>query len=171
MGGTITGKYHFSPCAYKWNIQRNVLLNFVEAVMDRYVCLITPNPPDFDPELLYRPFTTEVWASIFIILSLGVCFIFIHYFFFNNYNENKTSIQIIMMSFWFLFVLINAFYGGTLTMFFVAELTVPFNSLRDVLKAFPTWKLVMKAGNDIKYKEPALSVSGYQINMGSGHNY
>ena len=63
------------------------------------------------------------------------------------------------MSIWFLFVLINAFYGGALTMFFVAELKIPFNSLRDVLKIFPEWNFVLPADNIILIKEPALNVS------------
>ena len=63
------------------------------------------------------------------------------------------------MSIWFLFVLINAFYGGALTMFFVAELKIPFNSLRDVLKIFPEWNLVIEAGFTDMFKEPARNVS------------
>ena len=73
-----------------------------------------------------------------------------------------TSNQISIISFWFLFVLLNSFYGGALTMFFVAEITIPFNTIRDVLKVFPEWKVVVPAaGKQIIIVEPALNVSAY----------
>ena len=47
-------------------------------------------------------------------------------------------------------------------MFFVAEITIPFNTIRDVLKVFPEWKVVVPAaGKQIIIVEPALNVSAY----------
>ena len=75
-----------------------------------------------------------------------------------------TSNQISTFSFWFLFVLLNAFYGGALTMFFVAELSIPFNSVRDVLIKFPEWKLIMEETKRYLFiDEPALRVSTHKI--------
>ena len=39
------------------------------------------------------------------------------------------------------FVLLEAYYGGAMTMFFTSEITIPFKSLSDVMEAYPTWKL------------------------------
>ena len=76
-----------------------------------------------------------------------------------------TSNQISTFSFWFLFVLLNAFYGGALTMFFVAEISIPFNTMRDVVKIFPEWKLLVAETNKaIVITEQALSVSFTQLN-------
>ena len=63
--------------------------------------------------------------------------------------------SIIEVSLWFFFVLINAYYGGALTMFFVSEITLPFNTLRDVLKAFPSWNFVFIDGLESFLKLPA----------------
>jgi hypothetical protein len=41
------------------------------------------------------------------------------------------------------FVLLNAFYGGALTMFFTSEITIPFNNIYEVMRAYPSWNLRM----------------------------
>ena len=60
---------------------------------------------------------------------------------------------------WLFFVLINAFYGGALTMFFVSEVTLPFNTLRDALRVFPSWKIIYQSGNDAYFELPASQVN------------
>ena len=72
---------------------------------------------------------------------------------------NTTAFNIITTAGWFFFVLINAYYGGALTMFFVSEITLPFNTIRDALKAFPGWKIMYQAGNDAYFDIPASQVS------------
>ena len=57
---------------------------------------------------------------------------------------------------WFFFVLLNAYYGGALTMFFTSELPIPFNTIEDVMDAYPAWKLKMLAGNDVFFQYKAL---------------
>ena len=52
---------------------------------------------------------------------------------------------------WSFFVLINAYYGGALTMFFASEIALPFETLRDVLKAMPSWTLLVHDGNQVIY--------------------
>ena len=141
--------------------ERTKILSFVPAFIERFVCLIKPNPPKFDPGLLYRPFAKGVWICILISLSLASCIAIIPHIFIRGY-ENMTSNQISMISFWFLFVVLNSFYGGALTMFFVAEITIPFNTIRDVLRVFPEWKVLVPAlGKQIVIVEPALNVSAY----------
>ena len=51
---------------------------------------------------------------------------------------------------WFFFLLIDAYYGGAMTMFFTSEIKIPFESIRDVIREYPSWKLMMKQG---KYAE------------------
>ena len=74
-----------------------------------------------------------------------------------GYTET-TAFSIITTSGWFFFVLINAYYGGALTMFFVSEITLPFNTIRDALRAFPTWNFMYQAGNDAYFEIPASQV-------------
>ena len=44
-------------------------------------------------------------------------------------------------------------------MFFVSEITLPFNTLRDVLQAFPEWNLVFVDGEESNFKIPADQVN------------
>ena len=164
LGNVVTGKYHFSPTNWAFTTERQKILSFIPAVRDRFECMLIPNSPDFDPGMLFRPFTRNVWFCILFLLTTAFCFATIPNYFIKDY-ENMTSNQIVSISFWGLFVLVNAFYGGALTMFFIAELSIPFNSLRDVLKAFPEWKLILLGSNKFVFiEEPALSVSIYTVN-------
>ena len=96
----------------------------------------------------------EVWQWIGILLGCGLIAFFGPYFFVPGWDDMKAN-SIIEVSLWFFFVLINAYYGGALTMFFVSEITVPFETLRDVLKVFPEWNLVFMDGVEAYFKLPA----------------
>ena len=63
--------------------------------------------------------------------------------------------SIIILSLWFFFVLIHAYYGGALTMFFANEIVPPFKNLRGVLQAFPKWNLVFTSDVEYHLKVPA----------------
>ena len=52
-------------------------------------------------------------------------------------------------------------------MFFVDEITIPFNSFRDVLQAYPEWNIVFVDGLEIYIKVPADQVSWLFIYLGS----
>ena len=158
MGDVVTGKYQFSLNSWLMTPGRYPVVTMVPTIMDRFLCLLIPNPPEFDPTLLLRPLTNIVWLCIVTLLIVACCFLTVPHIFIKGY-ENTTTNQIVMVSIWCSFVLINAYYGGALTMFFVAELKIPFNSLRDVLKIFPEWNFVLPADNIILIKEPALNVS------------
>ena len=80
-----------------------------------------------------------------------------------GYYEKTDSYMLTSTSAWFFFVLLNAFYGGALTMFFSSEIRVPFNTIEDVMKAFPTWKLLMMNGNDVFFQYKALQVCKCQM--------
>ena len=54
-------------------------------------------------------------------------------------------------SFYF-FILINTFYGGAMTMFFTSEITLPFETIRDVMRTYPTWNLMVNTGNEAIYR-------------------
>ena len=77
----------------------------------------------------------------------------------NPSDQTVQANSIIQTSLWMFFLLVNAYYGGALTMFFVSELTLPFNTLRDVLQIFPEWKLVFIVGYEAVFKVPADQVN------------
>ena len=51
--------------------------------------------------------------------------------------DSSDSVQISATSGWYFFVLLNAFYGGALTMFFASEAALPFDSIRGVMREYP----------------------------------
>lgn len=61
------------------------------------------------------------------------------------------------MIIWYFFVLLNAFYGGALTMFFTSVASIPFENVRDVMRAYPEWNLLMLKGNEVNYVYQALN--------------
>lgn len=75
---------------------------------------------------------------------LLVPYFIIHYF------EDTTSYKLATLSVWYFFVLLNAYYGGALTMFFTSEATIPFETVKDVMRAYPNWKLMYINGKSTK---------------------
>ena len=48
-------------------------------------------------------------------------------------------------------MIIEIYYEGALTMFFTTESAINFNSIRDVIRAYPDWKLMMQHGTEIYF--------------------
>ena len=53
---------------------------------------------------------------------------------------------------WLCFVPIEAYYGGALTMFFTSEVTLPLETMSDVLEAYPTWTLKVMNGMQMEFQ-------------------
>ncbi len=49
----------------------------------------------------------------------------------------KIRFQIASTAGWYFFTLLNAYYGGALTMFFTSEVALPFDNVREVNKSQP----------------------------------
>ena len=62
--------------------------------------------------------------------------------------SGNTDFKMTSLTSWLFFVIINAYYGGALTMFFTSELTLPFNSIEDVMRSYPDWNLKFLHGNE-----------------------
>ncbi len=147
MGGVINGDYHFSLCLWTYKYERNSLMDFVQTSLSDYLLLaLTPQPAKVDTALFTRPFTENSWQAItgmtcFIaVIILSPRFILTHF-------EETTSFQIASTTSWYFFVLLNTFYGGALTMFFTNEVSIPFEDIKDVMRAYDEWNLIMMAGN------------------------
>ena len=65
-------------------------------------------------------------------------------------REESANAQIVSLTGWFMFVLLYAYYGGALTMFFTSTPSMPFNTFREALQSYPTWKPVIMKG-DLNY--------------------
>ena len=73
----------------------------------------------------------------------------------------KVSESIIELIVWFFFVIIYAYYGGALTMFFTNEPTLPFKTVTDALNIVPEWRvlLIKSGGGNFNFKEKARQVN------------
>ena len=69
----------------------------------------------------------------------------------SNYEKTE-SWMISTTIIWLCFVPLEAYYGGALTMFFTSEVTIPFETLTDVLEAYPSWKLNVKNGLQMQFQ-------------------
>ena len=106
-----------------WNIERYGLLDFVSTSTNFVVLALTPQPPEVDMGLFIRPFTDEAWYGIGVIFIIILIVIITPYAIF-DYFEDTDGYQVAAFWSWMFFVLINAFYGGALTMFFTSEQTL-----------------------------------------------
>ena len=154
----MRGKYQISINPWFWTPERNEILEFVSPNhMTAAILSYIPTTAKLDFGLLIRPFTNNAWMSIGIILILGLVFLFLPYFFIRSW-DNMSANSIIKLSLWFFFVLIQAYYGGALTMFFANEIDPPFKNIRDVLQVFPKWNLVFISGGETHFKVRAEQV-------------
>ena len=155
MGGVVNTEYHMSLSQWVWNIDRYGLLDFVSTTANKVCLALTPQPPAVDTGLFIRPFTDDAWGGIGFVFMIILIVLLVPYSTI-SYYEHTEGYNITAFFGWMFFVLINAFYGGALTMFFTSELTIPFNSIEDVMKVYPDWKLKMMVGNDVHFQYKAI---------------
>ena len=97
---------------------------------------------------------------IIILICIIVPYAFISYY------ENTDGYNIASTSGWTFFLLLNAFYGGALTMFFTSEIRIPFTSIEDVMKQYPAWRLLMMKLRGIKQSMRLVPRKLIQKNIG-----
>ncbi len=93
-----------------------------------------------DFTMFFRPFAELSWSFVALATTFFVILVFI----FNKLDskfDKRLSYQIMMLNIWLMFVVLNAYYGGALTMFFSTAPSIPFDNLHDVIRLHPNWKL------------------------------
>jgi hypothetical protein len=150
MGDVVNGKYDLSLSAWLWMAERYEILTFVPVYSKKQVLVWTPKKPEIDFGLLSRPFTDDSWVAIFFMTLIVTLCIFVTYLVIPN-NENTTGHEIMVTTLWYFFVLLNAFYGGAMTMFFTSTINIHFEGITDVIRAYPGWNLVFFKGTEIVF--------------------
>ena len=117
--------------------------------------VLTPQLPEVYIGLFFRPFHYEAWYAVSVMLGIILIIVIGPYAFISYYEQTEGAKCAVFWS-WIFFVLINAYYGRALTMFFTSEPTLPFTSIEDVMRAYPKWKLKMMEGNDVHFQYKAL---------------
>ena len=150
MSRVMNGEYHMSISQWLWTFERIGLLDFVSLNPKTFVLALTPQPAGLDMGLFIRPFQDEAWILVLAYVTIIVINIAIPYSLL-SYYEHTDSFKLSSLFSWLFFILINAYYGGALTMFFSSKLTLPFISIEDVMRSYPDWNLKFIHGNDLHF--------------------
>ena len=77
MGDVVAGKYQMSLNPWLWTEERNKVVDFVRPNhISTDVLFYIPKTAELDYGLVIRPFTSNVWKGIGIILIGGLAFFF-----------------------------------------------------------------------------------------------
>ena len=89
--------------------------------------------------IFLKPFTTVSWICISIIFGMLLLIIVS----LKIYPNLENSYKWIAFCSWLVFVLIQGFYDGALTMFFSNQPSLPFSTVREALALYPDWKMLL----------------------------
>ena len=98
----------------------------------------------------FRAFTDDSWVAVFFMTAIAALCILITSIVLPK-AETSNGQKIMAFSIWLFFVVINSFYGGALTRFFTSTVTIPLETRRDVMRAYPDWNLIFKDGAEINF--------------------
>ena len=145
LGRVASGQFPWSLSGWLHTLSRDPHFDFVPLSTDTPIWLLTPKKATVDMELFLRPFTALAWlgilgfcAAVWMIESLLLSF---------DMGSVSTR-QILSITAWSFFLLVNSFYGGALTMFFTTSDPIPFQTVQEVIQAYPEWKLILRQGKE-----------------------
>ena len=98
-----------------------------------------------DVGLFLRPFNTDCWIIIMAVTLALALAMLCHQKINNGMSSNielQSSGRIVILSSWIFFLLVNAFYGGALTMFFASRSGLPFENVEEAMSMWSRWKMV-----------------------------
>ena len=161
LGDVTNGDYPLCLSSWTNTYSRVGMVDFVVAGEGSvHVMALYPQYPKYDTGLFTRPLTKNVWIVIGVIsFVILFCLIIINVFSKEDYME--TSLRIVTSIGWLTFFLVMVHFEGALTMFFTTEISVPFESRTEGMKAYPEWKTMIRKGNDRMFRE--LSEQGIPI--------
>ncbi len=134
-----------SLCDWFYIIERNELMDFAPTHFDHMFLVLTPQPAKLDLNLFLRPFQTDTWILILTLLAMMcITSYLVRYCLPSDYERTEAFKTVSFVSMLF-FVVVNAFYGGAMTMFFASSVKLPFQDRRDVLRD-NSWSLIVQNG-------------------------
>lgn len=143
MGSVVNGQAHLSTTTWITTLNRYDVLDFIPVFTEHTILASIPKPLYVDMTFFLRPFHTDAWAAITFVLLLNVSLLLVPYLW-NKKHDTTQSFLVAETSGWIFFLLVSAFYGGAMTMFFTTQAPLPYESVRDVLKSYPGEKQSMK---------------------------
>ena len=148
--GTIAHDEQDLPLSvWTLNYERSYWADMLTPFYDRpMLIVINKQIQSVDLTFLFRPFTSYSWAGVLVTLAMVVCCILLPRQAIPSWKDSWASHRIFVISGWLLFILVNSFYGGALTMFFTHAPSFPFNNMREGVALWPEWKMVTVIGNE-----------------------
>jgi hypothetical protein len=121
FGDVIMAKYDLNLAAWAWYLERYGLTSFVSIISITKVLIWTPKTKEHDFGFFFHPFTRDSWIAILSMTTLTTIVIAaVHYIM--PSGKEKIGQNIMITTLWYFFILLNAFYGGAMTMFFTSNI-------------------------------------------------
>ena len=144
-GEVISKDYDLSLSPWYWIISRDKMLDFVPFIQNRDILALGLQYSTIDFGLFTRAFVGDTWIALLcIVFAILIIFLFANIY---GINEMMNGIQMMTFTSWLFFTLITSYYSGVLTMFFAAPALEPFETISDVIQAYPEWRLMFEEGN------------------------
>ena len=128
-------------------------VDFIPITKDSMVLASRLESTSFDLTFFLRPFTHDTWVCICSMIVSVTIILLIPTKIIKNPSSNDSFKNIVELSLWSFFLLLNSYYSGAMTMFFANENGLPFQNVRDVMQS--SWKLKFFDGNEIYFRVPA----------------
>lgn len=148
MGAVVRDEYDTALSVWQWNSDRDHFADFTASFYPRETrAVLNSKRPPVDVTLFLRPFTPPSWLATMAVVAFLAAALLVPFRVFGNYlEEDSASERIAILSGWLLFILLNAYYGGALTMFFTAPSAAPFEDARQGMQLYPEWKMIILEG-------------------------
>lgn len=136
MGAVVTGKHPMSISGWAMYPQRSQILDWCPTLFYSSTLLAMKNQPSsFDFALYVRPFSRHSWFAILTSISILTILMYAPI---NCNKDGKSDCKsIVKITTWYLFLVLSAYYGGSLTSCFASKPDLPFSSKQDVINAYP----------------------------------
>ena len=147
VGSVFRKNFSMSVSVWEMNTARSQMFDFSPLLMTNQILAIKPTPPRMDLDLFIRPLSKPAWIALgFVIVIILMFGLIINKCIMVDQTSATDGQKLLMAVGWLTFVLIQVYYSGTLTMFFTADYTIPYDTIYDVFRDYPNIKLVYPKG-------------------------
>ncbi|CAB4056774.1 unnamed protein product [Lepeophtheirus salmonis] len=150
LGALSDGTSDIQTCAWVQTYERKKLFDFFEIGLGYLSGVLFMKNKNADYEFFSRPFSNSCWVVISSIVGFSILFAIGLSIRVEDSMETYCFITLVTSLAYF-FVLLNAYYGGAMTMFFTTEVTVPFETMEDVMRN-PDWSVIFTDGEGISLR-------------------
>ena len=139
------GRFDIAIAPYTLNPHRRLVVDFLaNAIPINRVLLVDKTQFSgvgftHDALMFLKPFTINSWKQLLlVVVVLGSCV-----FLSDKLDFEGDGYRGIILSINVFVLLINAYYGGTMTMYFASGDSEPFLDLEDALSKYPEWEMLV----------------------------